>query len=458
MSQVILARNALAARVRSNRVVALVAIMCLLITGFLWFTGRRPQRYSLSLTAGDPLTYRHELAQVLADEAARHGVDITLRPTSGSKEALAQVTEGKLDVALVQGDLDVVDPELAQIAVLHSEVLHLFVKPGLVNGGLEALRGKRLNLSTRGSGTRKVATETLLFIGLRAGVDFQDEERSYAELMKLPPNELPDGIFAVSALPWTLGAELIRHHGYRLMELPFGEALSLRDSALHDMQIPPYSYSVVPPVPERPVHTVGMRLLVVGNRRIPEAAVRQLLEVVFESDFSRRANLPPLSAAATDTAREFPLHPGTVQYLHRNEPLVTGEVLESAENLRSFLVSAAVAGFLLWRWQVRRRMIGFETYIDGVTEIEVEALEMERAGRLDSAHLLPLRRRLTELKSEALEKHAEGVLKGEEQMISFLTHVSDVRSYLESLFAHESRLHGRAAEPTIGSSDPPSVM
>lgn len=442
-----LARDALAGRVRRNRAVAVVAVLCLLATSFFWYASNRPRRYALSLTAGDMLTHRHELATVLCDEAAQLGLDITLRSTSGSQEALSLVSSGTLDVALVQGDLDVDDQQLVQVAVLHSEALHLFVKPDLFEGGISALRGKRLNLSTQGSGTRKVASETLQFIGLRPGVDYRDEERSYAELAALPLPELPDGIFAVSALPWKLGADLIHHHGFRLMELPFGEAMSLRDAALHDMLIPAYSYSVVPPVPDRPLHTVATRLLVVGNRQTPDAAVRRLLEVLFESDFTRRANLPRLTPGDVESIREFPLHAGTVQYLHRNEPLVTGEIIESAENLRSFLVSAAVACFLIWRWQVRRRMIGFETYIDGVTEIEVEALDLERAGTIDTARLLKLRRRLTELKSEALEKQAEGVLKGEEQMISFLTHVSDVRSYLESLFAHESRQQGKPGTP-----------
>lgn len=428
---------------------AAIAALCLLAAGVFWHIGHRPGRNSLTITAGDVLGHRHELAVLLQDEAARHGLDIQLQPTAGSQEALALVSTGVLDAALVQGDLDVHDEKLAEVAALHGEPLHLFVKPQLLQGGFAALKGKRLNLSTPESGTRKVASETLRFMGLHPA-DYRDEARSYEELARLPAEELPDGIFAVSALPWSMGADLVHHRGYRLMELPFGEALAVRNASLHDMQIPAYTYSVVPPVPDRPLHTVATRLMIVANRQTPDATVRLLLEILFESDFARRTNLPRLNPGDMESARELPLHAGTVQYLHRDEPLITGEIIESVENLRSFLVSAALAVFLIWRWQVRRRMIGFETYIDGVTEIELEALDLERAGSIDSAKLLRLRRRLTELKSEALEKHAEGVLKGEEQMISFLAHVTDVRSYLESLFAHESRQHGKMADPATG--------
>lgn len=453
MSQVEHTRNALAGRIRKNRLAAIIAALCLLATGVFWYVGHRPRRSFIAMTAGDVLGHRHELALLLQDEAAQHGLDIQLQPSAGSQEALALVSSGVLDAALVQGDLDVHDEKLAEVAALHSEPLHLFVKPELLQGGFAALKGKRLNLSTPESGTRKVALETLRFMGL-SNADYRDESRSYEELARLSAEKLPDGIFAVSALPWMMGADLVHQRGYRLMELPFGDALAVRNASLHDMQIPAYTYSVVPPVPERPVHTVAARLMIVANRQTPDSTVRLLLEILFESDFARRTNLPRLNPGDMESARELPLHAGTVQYLNRNDPLITGEIIESVENLRSFLVSAAVAGFLLWRWQVQRRMIGFETYLDGVTEIELEALDLERAGTVDVPQLLRLRRRLTELKSEALEKHAEGVLKGEEQMISFLAHVTDVRSYLESLFAHESRQLGKLPDPAQGDGPP----
>ena len=443
------ARIALAGRVRRNRIVAAIAALCLVATCLFWYVDHRPRRSAITITAGDMLGHRHDLAVLLREEAARHGLQINLQTTAGSQEALLLVSNGTLDAALVQGNLGLEHENLVEVAALHSEPLHLFVKPDLVQGGVSALKGKRLNLSTPESGTRKVALETLQFMGLKP-TEYHAEARSYEELARLPEAELPDGIFAVSALPWNMGADLIHRHGYRLMELPFGDALSLQDVSLHDMLIPAYTYSVVPPVPEQPLHTVGTRLMIVANRKTSDNAVRLLLEILFESNYTRRANLPRLEPGDIEAVREFPLHPGTVQYLHRNEPLVTGEVIESVENLRSFLVSAALAGFLVWRWQVRRRMIGFETYIDGVTEIELEALDLERSGMVDAADLLRLRRLLTELKTEALEKHAEGVLKGEEQMISFLAHVTDVRSYLESLFAHRSRQLGKQADPPAG--------
>jgi TRAP transporter TAXI family solute receptor len=440
MSQHDLARLALARRVRRNRLVALVAVGVALVAAWSWLQSPGFRRHTLRMSAGDALSRRHELATVLAGEAARRQLQIELVPSSGSREVLRQVADRQLDAALVQGDLDLDYEPLRQVAVLLSEPLHLFVKPEILEAGPAALRGKRVNLSTPGSGTQKMARQTLAFIGLDSG-DYLEEHRPYAQLLDIPDQELPDAIFAVSPLPWSLGAPLVKQRGYRLMPLPFGEAMALRDGALHDMLVPAFSYSVTPPVPAEPMHTVATRLLVVAHKDTPDEAVLKLLEAIFETDFARLADLPPLEPKQLGEMREYPLHSASEIYMHRNEPLVTGEIIESLENARSFLVSAGIAAFLIWRWYARRRMIGFEKYLDAISELEDEAVQLDQSGQLSFAELRRLRQRLTEIKGEALEKYAEGRLSGEEQLSSFLTHVGDVRNCLESLFAHESRQH-----------------
>ena len=48
--------------------------------------------------------------------------------------------------------------------------------------------------------------------------------------MKSSPMAMPDAIFSLSPLPSPLGEKLVRQFGYQLLELPMGEALSLRKS------------------------------------------------------------------------------------------------------------------------------------------------------------------------------------------------------------------------------------
>jgi len=439
------ARAALRRRIIANRAVAGGVLLLALLATFFWFRSTAKREHALRMTAGDPLSHRHQLAKILCEEAEEHGLQIELVPTSGSQAALELIASGDLDMALVLGDMDVPDEMIREVAVLYSEPLHLFVKADLVDGGLEGLRGKRLSLGANGATSQKLARQLLKFVGLEAGTDFQEDDLTYSQMATLPADQLPDGIFAITALPWVeVGEHLVQKKGYRLMEIPFADAIALRDPSLHDMIIPAYSYGVTPPVPPRPLHTLGHPLLMVANRDTPEAAVESLMRVVFEGDFGRRAKLPGLDPTGIDRARDFPLHAGALKYLHRNRPLITSELINRIENMRSFLVSAVLAMFLFWRWQKRRQMIGFEEYIDAVSEIEIEALNLDRNNQLDPAVLRSMRNRLVVIKSEALERHAEGRLNGEEQMSGFLTHVSDVRGYLESLSA--SAPHAPAAE------------
>jgi TRAP transporter TAXI family solute receptor len=437
MTQHDLARLALDRRVRRNRIAAMVAAGLVLAALYFWFSAPGYRRQVLRISAGDRLSRRHELAELLRGESVKRQLLLEVVPTSGSQEALRKVDAGDLEAALVQGDLGLEYASVRQVAVVLSEPLHLFVKPEILAAGHTSLRGKRINVSTPGSGTQKMARQTLQFIGLRSG-DYVEEHRPYADLIDMADAELPDAIFAVSPLPWNLGTPLVNERGYRLMPLPFGEAMSLRDGALHDMVIPAFSYSVDPAVPPEPLHTVAARLLVVANEKTSDAAVLRLMESIYETDFARIADLPPLDPKRLGEVREYPLHPAAETYLHRNEPLVTGEIIESLENARSFLVSAGIAAFLLWRWYARRRLIGFEKYFDAVSELEEEAVELERLGQLQRDDLNRLRHRLTEIKGEVLERYAEGRLSGDESMASFLAHVTDVRICLDGCVTRSS--------------------
>lgn len=417
-----------ATRVRRARWMTFLVIATLLATGYFLFRGTGVSKLQLRMSAGDPLGHRHQLALLLAEEAAPLKLKLDVLPTHGSEAAIVDVSAGKLDVALVQGGLRG-RPEIREVAVLLIEPLHLLVKPTITDGAYESLRGKRLNLSTPSSGTRQLALEVLRLVGLQPG-EYIDEAHTYAELKKMNSDALPDGVFVVSALPSELAEWMIGERGYRLMSLPFGDALALRDRAVQDAVIPAFAYSVVPPVPPQPVHTVGTWLSLIAHRDVPEAAVMRLLEATFDSEFVLRAQISKLDAAEILRRREFPLHPATMTYLNRNQPVITGEVIESLENLRSFFVSGMVALFLGWRWYRSRGTIGLERYLDEVSRIELEIIDARKRSEFTASHCLQFEERLTRLKGEALEQFSSGKFQGDSAMNALLTHVADVRQCL----------------------------
>lgn len=417
-------------RFRSLRWLALATLAALLATGVLLYRGATRPTLRLRISGGDAVSHRHELALRLQRVAAARKLILDVKATGGSEEALQQVNAATLDIAMIQGGLTPL-PNVRQIATLVDEPVHLLVRPELVDGGLDGLRGLRINLGPMARGTRVMAIKVLSAAGLQPG-DYRDEALTYRELLDQSAEAMPDAVFIVSALPSPAVERLVKDRGYRLMPLPLGDALEVRDRAVHGGTIPRFTYSYSPPVPDGPLPTPATRMLIVARTGVTNQAITRLLETVFETDFALAAELPTLQADSVLSRHEFPLHDGALQYLNRNQPVIDGQFIEGLENLRSFIVSGLLALFLVWQWWTRRQAVGFERYLDDVSRLEKTVLtipvESLTLTRLRAAH-----DELTRIKTEALEQFCAGKLPRDDHLQSFLLHVADVRRCLVEL-------------------------
>ncbi len=226
---------------------------------------------------------------------------------------------------------------------------------------------------------------------------------------------------------------MVEKFDLRLVEVPLGDVLSIRSRAVEDVCIPAYTYGVAPAVPEKPIHTVAANSLVLANARTAKAAIVQWLRVLYESDFSRRVGKAPADPAALERGQEYPLHPGAVEYLHRNDPWFNRQLLDQVGNLRNFLVSAASALILIWTWYRRRCVERFDQYLRTISAWEIEAWKTCRRGNLDEAERQNFLTQLMELEIEALEKHRSGLLTDEQQLATFLSRVEHARQLLANM-------------------------
>jgi TRAP-type uncharacterized transport system substrate-binding protein len=479
-------------RVRDG-VLGALGITALCSAAFFALDMPQERQVRMRMTAGQEGGTRHRIAQALRREAAPRALALDLTAMAGSQEALRALESGRVDVALVQGGLELVDhPGLRQVAVLHLEPLHLLVKAeihGAVARNLAGLRGKVVNLGERGSGTYSLATEVMAFSGLQAGIDYTAGTLGYADLMRETAKaSLPDAVFSVSTLPSPMARHLVTKHHYRLVPLPFREAFALgaleadhgsghnaSEQAtridrryVYDATIPAFAYEIEPGVPPETIHTLGTRLLLITRADTAATTVRRLLEVVFNSPFSQVLQ-PPLDARLLDSPPELAWHDGTTEFVRRNSPVIAGDVIDLIEKEVSILGVLVGGLFCLIQWLRRRfrrrRERSFEAYILQVAHVERRALALSRFPSLDLAALLQLQDDLTRIKGEALERFAEGELDGEELMSGFLVHASDARDFVMRLILHErdnleehARAQCRPAEAlwieAVGAADP----
>ncbi len=431
---------------------------------FFFFHTPAEKSYRLHMTAGNALGMRHRLAVGLQDSVGRRNVTLEMVPCRGSEEALDLVDRGEVDLALVQGALTPAGrPNVRQVATLHVEPMHLLVKKELYHDAstsLAALRGRTVDLEEVGSGTHTLAVAVLEFAGLRPRD--QDPAGGYVpvsldrkQLFEEPDAaRLPDAVFLISSLPSSTTAFLVSRHGYRLVPLPFAEALALGSLAqptgaesphvvlgrVQATTVPAFTYGVEPPVPEQPLPTLGTRLLVVAHKDVPPGAVYRLIEAAYAADFGQIVR-PPLDAKLMELPPEFPWHDGALLYQQRNAPLLSGQAMDSAR--QGFTIFAALASglFVLWQWSKEYRRVsrnkGFNAYFARVTRIEESVLQGERGRPLEVAELLTLRDELCRLKTQALDECAREELAGKELLPGFLAQVHDVRDLLTRLILNQ---------------------
>jgi TRAP-type uncharacterized transport system substrate-binding protein len=456
--------------------------VCLCIAGVLviglWVFRPWTTRTYKTLMLVDLDPNRALVAERLAREARRHGLAIELssRPY-GALDAIELVDEpNPIDLALVSGGVARRDyANVRQVAALSLEPLQLLARPGLPAEGVGFLKGRRICVGPQTTATHYIALDLLAFAGLHPGTadrsgDFTVESDSPQDLHKQLERlqglkgaereqalrQLPDAVFVLSPLPSLLARELVQIAGYHLVEVPFADAYCLdriRTSETNDVQvnratfstaeIPAFTYSVEPPVPARPCHTIATRLLLIAYAPTDAEAVARLTETVFDGSVAGLVEPVPLKG----NAPQFPLHAGTERYLHRSEPLLSPELVgglgKAAAGLGA-LISAFIAVYSFMRLRQLRR---FEAYYQEIRHLELIARgqEADPAAPTDPiGRRAYLEDRLLDLKARAVADFANGGLRGEGLMSGIISLVNDTRASLARLSPLGLQISGAA--------------
>jgi hypothetical protein len=440
---------------------ALIAVGC-----WLFLHSRGAGTYRVNMLS-DLEPNRALLAERIAAEARRHGLEVALssRP-HGALEAIELVDEpNPIDLALVPGGVARREhANVRQVAALSPEPLQVLARAELASGGVGRLKGRRVCLGPPASSIHFLARDVLAFAGLHAPAagypgDYLPQEGSPHELEQqlnhlrdLVGTErdralaaLPDAIFLLSTLPSILARDLVVVAGYRLVTLPFADAYCLDrirptetgevriDRALFAAtEIPAYTYSVEPAVPDKPCRTIAIPLLLIAQAPTDPEGVARLLETVFDGPVAGLARPLPLR----EQMPPFPFHAGVERYLRRSDPLLTPEQLSVLVKMGGGF-GACVSGVMALYGFVRMRQLRrFESYYHEIRRLELVARGQEAdpaAPSEPASRRAYLEERLLDLKSRALQDFANGGLKGEGLMWGIVSLVNDTRCSLDRM-------------------------
>jgi hypothetical protein len=152
-------------------------------------------------------------------------------------------------------------------------------------------------------------------------------------------------------MPSYLVEFLVRERGYHLLEIPFPKAMAARESWITPVTIPASAYGYAPPMPAKPMESVGVDMLLVANDRTNPAALVKVLDTLFREGVQNRANI---TLVATEAEMEeptgYPLSPAAAEYRNRNESVISKKTFDKAKDLFGAVMSFATSILIVWKW------------------------------------------------------------------------------------------------------------
>ena len=307
-----------------------------------------PRHYDLSISGGGMLTKSHQLAKVLQDEATRANISLLITPTKGSFQALNDLNDGVLDLAFVQGGIDVVGYEnVRQVASIAPQLIHFLVKGDVKT--IQDIRGKTVNLGEKNGGPSIVSNQILRFSGLVPEVDYVETNFSDEQLLGMKPANLPDVIVQVSYAPSATVDFLVQKRGYQLLEMSFPPSLALRMGWVADTKILAYTYQISPPVPAKDIQVVGVNLNLLANKDVDAHAIAALLPVLYSPQVASRFNFP-ISEEKMLTPSGFPVSDGTEVYLASKQPYITAQTIDQIKGIFGLVMSLLSIALVVFKW------------------------------------------------------------------------------------------------------------
>jgi TRAP transporter TAXI family solute receptor len=261
---------------------------------------------------------------------------IRLRPmqTDGAKASAQALADGKADLAIIRGDLDV--PKNAQaVATLRKNVAVLWVPPATKVKGKKAAPKitKIVQLSGRRIGVvgRTEANVNLLKVILQQyGVD-----PTKVEIVQFPANEAAEAIrnqkadayLAAGPVNSKITADAIaastRDRGVpTFLAIDSAEAIAQNHPVYEASEIPAGVFGGSPARPEEEVKTISFTHHIVARKGLAESTVatftRQLFAIrqALKTDFPLAAQI---ETPDTDKDAVIPVHPGAAAYIDGEE-------------------------------------------------------------------------------------------------------------------------------------------
>ncbi|MFC3614079.1 TAXI family TRAP transporter solute-binding subunit [Lutimaribacter marinistellae] len=263
------------------RISILVAFL-LLVGVFVLVLVRLHPPDRLIIAAGPENGAYSAIAEQYREVLARDGITLEIVETAGSVENAGLISAGEVDVALLQGGIEVSDPGVEAIGSVFYEPMAFLVRTGAEIPRNPALwSGLRINSGQDGSGTAAA------FRDLEAAVGLPSERNthlalSYAEsIAALVRGEIDIAVFVAPVdAPYLLAA--YGDNRLHFMRIDYTEAISRRMVYADTVTVPAGAISLNPVLPPEPFSLIALKARLAIAPDLHPALVNRLAMAAIE--------------------------------------------------------------------------------------------------------------------------------------------------------------------------------
>jgi TRAP transporter TAXI family solute receptor len=338
-----------------NKFILSVALFSLVLVGGLtWkLVSNNQQVHYLTIAAGGKTGDYYPFAKAIAEVVAQHNPKIRLKviETQGAQENIKLLEEKKVQLALWQSDAATV-PSARAVASLYQEVFHLIVteQSGIQN--VSDLKGKRIALMPKGSGSYS----SFWFLSDHYGIQHQDLKYitvPWSDASQAFSKGEVDAIFRVLPAGSNVVSELLKNNRGKLVPIKQAAAMKFKLPYLEASSIPEGSYKSDPTIPDTDLPSVGVRATLVAHANVDPALIYEITTILYEHQrdlVARNTLAASISSPGTGGLLSLPIHPGAQDYYEREKP----DFLASNAEKLAFLLSL-VTLCISWSLSLRSR-------------------------------------------------------------------------------------------------------
>lgn len=355
------------------------------------------------------------------------GKPVRIIETEGSRENRELLVSGAADLALMEGG-SVSMNDLAIIAPVYREIVHLVARRDRGITSVTSLAGKRVALGPSGAGGREDARKVLSHY--RVDIDsLSGTERYFTDLQT---DESLDAAVVTTGLLNPDLTRLLATGEFHLIPILDAAALSVRNRFFSPAVIPRGFFAEGPPVPAEELPTVATIALLAAREDVTGLLVKATLTATYASDL--RFDFPLLiPESEIRNWSLLPLHEAARRYYEPYEGIdLVASFVESLAALKELFFALGAGLYLAWdRWrrleekekqtELRLQKEHLDSFLDETVRIERAQIDTE-----DPAQLKRYLDEVTLIKLKGLEELSHELLRGDPLFLIFLTQCSNL--------------------------------